>query len=110
MATMTPEEREEYRRRIADRLKNDMGKQDVETKVTTTVTTTTYVADRNSKDEIPLEDAALQAHGLGSDEDKVTVVYGEEGDNRLSSPVRVVQIPEQIEEDIKTEEDDDRLK
>lgn len=102
---MTPEERDEYKKRIAERLKNDMGD---ETTVTTTVTTTTYaVVRKGSKEEIPLEDMPVQARGVGSEEDKIEVAYGEERNNeRLSSHVRV-QLLEQAEDDKRKAEEEE---
>lgn len=110
MATMTQEERDEYRRKIAERLKSDRDL--AEMKVTTT--TTTYLVDRNSGpgEVIPLESMPLQASGVGSekDGDKYAVAYGEEKDqDRLPAQVRV-QLLEQAEDDKRRAEEEEQRK
>ena len=113
MATMTQEERDEYRRKIAERLKSDRDLTEARV-TTTTTTTTTYLVDRNSGsvEAIPLDSEPIQASGIGSekDEDKYAVAYGEEKDQeRLSAQVRV-QLLEQAEDDKRREEEEERNK
>ncbi|XP_032232116.2 band 4.1-like protein 3 isoform X2 [Nematostella vectensis] len=99
MATMTMEEREEYKKRMAERLGQ----------IKTTTTTTVYYPGKGGEEDVPLEHVPVQASGAGV-EDSSTVAYGV---GEAGSKVKVTRL-ESTEEDRekrrREKEEEERLK